>query len=185
MSATKKPILSSTHAVFKGLQDDILTFITGLPKTATLQLHTALLDSHCKLSDYFHMFDKSPYYIWAIMLDPRIRYHGLLFDHRDECNLLQLIEDCSGAHYATKVVSSSPPTVNNTPTTPGSPEKINFMARYSPCQPAESRDKLNEFIYLMPEDFKKCDPVKWWGAKKAQFPNLSQLARDILDQLLL
>lgn len=65
MSSTKRSMLSSTHAIFRGLQDSIRGFIKGLPSDASPHLRTALLNSHMKLSDYYYKFDASPYYVWA------------------------------------------------------------------------------------------------------------------------
>ena len=42
-------------------------------------------------------------------------------------------------------------------------------------------DELDDYFKLPLEDFKTCDPLHWWSARKAQFPNLSQLARDIFS----
>jgi hypothetical protein len=42
-------------------------------------------------------------------------------------------------------------------------------------------DELEEFWKLPQEDFKNCDPIQWWAGRRAQFPNLSQYARDIFS----
>jgi hypothetical protein len=65
MSSTKRPMLSSTHAIFRGLQESVRGFIKDLPKDASPSLRAALLNSHRKLSDYYYKFDESPYYVWA------------------------------------------------------------------------------------------------------------------------
>jgi len=65
MSATKVPMLSTTHAIFRGLQDDIKTILCGLPATVPWVIKKGLLDAHEKLSDYYHKFDESPFYTWA------------------------------------------------------------------------------------------------------------------------
>lgn len=41
-------------------------------------------------------------------------------------------------------------------------------------------DELRDYYSLSHEDFNTCDPVQWWFAHKAQFPNLFHLAHDIL-----
>ena len=41
-------------------------------------------------------------------------------------------------------------------------------------------NELEEYFKLLPEDFEKCDPIKWWVGRRAQFPNLFRLAHDIL-----
>ncbi|KZV63207.1 hypothetical protein PENSPDRAFT_590276, partial [Peniophora sp. CONT] len=69
MSATKRPMLSSVHATFRDLQDDLKDSIRSLPEASSqpdfVRLRTALVDAHLKLSSYYWKFDQSPYYIWA------------------------------------------------------------------------------------------------------------------------
>jgi hypothetical protein len=65
MSATKIPMLSTTLAIFRGLQDDIKNILRGLPATTPWSIKQGLLDAHEKLSDYYHKFDESPFYTWA------------------------------------------------------------------------------------------------------------------------
>ena len=65
MSATKKPMLSTTHAVFHGLQDEIQDIIQALPPSMLPHLIKGLTDAHRKLSDYYHTFDESPFYLWS------------------------------------------------------------------------------------------------------------------------
>jgi hypothetical protein len=65
MSATKQCTLSSTHAVFKSLQDSLTQNLKQIPSFYPARLRNALLQSHEKLSDYFFKFDQSPYPIWA------------------------------------------------------------------------------------------------------------------------
>ena len=63
--------------------------------------------------------------------------------------------------------------------TSGSPQKVNFTARYKK-RPSTLKDELEEFYKLPQEDFDTCDPIQWWSGRRSQFPNLSRLARDIL-----
>ena len=65
MSATKKPMLSTTHAIFCGLQEDLRNIIRNLPPTTLPSLKKGLTDAHRKLSDYYHTFDESPFYLWS------------------------------------------------------------------------------------------------------------------------
>jgi uncharacterized protein HemX len=65
MSATKQPMLSSTHAIFLGLQKELKRAIAALSSTADPVLRQGLVDAHLKLSDYFTKFDQSRYYSWA------------------------------------------------------------------------------------------------------------------------
>ena len=65
MSVTKVPMLSTTHAIFYGLQDDIKMILHGLLVTVPWAIKKGLLDTHEKLSDYNHKFDESLFYTWA------------------------------------------------------------------------------------------------------------------------
>ena len=58
-------MLSSTHAIFRGLQEDIRNSLVELPDSAPPKLKTSLMKAHRKLSDYYSKLDESPYYIWA------------------------------------------------------------------------------------------------------------------------
>jgi hypothetical protein len=53
MSATKVPMLSTTHAIFRGLQDDIKTILCDLPDLVSPNIKMGLTDAHRKLSDYY------------------------------------------------------------------------------------------------------------------------------------
>jgi hypothetical protein len=65
MSCTGKPMLSTTHAVFCGLQEELRKAISALPQNVNAKIKLGLLNAHRKLSDYYHCFDQSPFYTWA------------------------------------------------------------------------------------------------------------------------
>ena len=65
MSTTKSPMLSTTHAIFRGLQDDIKMILHSLPNSVLPQIKLGLTDAHRKLSDYYYKYDESPFYTWA------------------------------------------------------------------------------------------------------------------------
>jgi hypothetical protein len=65
MSTTKCSMLSSTHAIFRGLQEDIRNSLAELPDGAPAKLKMSLMKAHRKLSDYYTKLDESPYYIWS------------------------------------------------------------------------------------------------------------------------
>jgi hypothetical protein len=65
MSTTKRPMLSWTHAIFRGLQDCLQDSIRSLPSNTPVLLRQGLLNAHRKLSDYYGKSDESPYYTWA------------------------------------------------------------------------------------------------------------------------
>ena len=58
-------MLSTTHAVFCGLQEEIRGIIRSLPPSTSPSLKKGLTDAHRKLSDYYHTFDESPFYLWS------------------------------------------------------------------------------------------------------------------------
>lgn len=65
MSSTKTSMLSTTHAIFRGLQEDIRESIATLPADTPTRLKDALISAHHKLSDYYTRLDESPLYIWS------------------------------------------------------------------------------------------------------------------------
>jgi len=65
MSATKRSMLSSTHAIFRGLQESIQESIRTLPNNVPHRLKVGLTKAHRKLSDYYSKMDDSPYYTWV------------------------------------------------------------------------------------------------------------------------
>src|SRR5712672_2691750 len=70
MSTTKRPMLSSTHAIFWGLQDSLAESLRSLPNNTPPLLRQVLLNAHRKLSDYYRKSDESPYYTWALRTSP-------------------------------------------------------------------------------------------------------------------
>jgi hypothetical protein len=83
------------------------------------------------------------------------------------------------ATSATSVRATLPPPVQPTSRIQSSPQK-DFTQRYR----VRRRVAFNEFrdYFVLPrEDFSSCDPIQWWYARKAQFPNLCRLALDILS----
>ena len=58
-------MLSTTHAIFHGLQDDIKGILHNLPDSVSPQIKLGLTDMHSKLSDYYYQYNMSPFYTWA------------------------------------------------------------------------------------------------------------------------
>jgi hypothetical protein len=58
-------MLSTTHAVFRGLQDEIKDILRNLPNSVSLSIKMGLTDAYRKLSDYYYEYDASPFYTWA------------------------------------------------------------------------------------------------------------------------
>jgi hypothetical protein len=65
MSTTKQPMLSTAHAIFCGLQDEVRNALRSLPDSTSPMIKDGLLAAHQKLSEYYYRFDISPFYIWA------------------------------------------------------------------------------------------------------------------------
>lgn len=65
MSATSRPMLSTTLAMFRGLQENLRDIISTLPTNTATPLRDSLVNSHLKLSEYYTKIDESPYYTWA------------------------------------------------------------------------------------------------------------------------
>ena len=65
MSTTSKPMISTTHAIFRGLQDNLRSILRDLPNTVAPGIIAGITQAHRKLSDYFTKFDECPYYTWA------------------------------------------------------------------------------------------------------------------------
>ncbi|KIJ26864.1 hypothetical protein M422DRAFT_272011 [Sphaerobolus stellatus SS14] len=129
------------------------------------------------------------------ILDPRINYKGLVNDHSEEPDLLEQIEKCKSAlethyvlYYSGRIAVRKRLQLKQTSSSaslsgsglPPSPEKFNFTPRYAK-QPANDRNELEEHFRQVPELWDGCDPVKWWGARQAQFPNLCRLAQDVTE----
>lgn len=65
MSTSKQSMLSSTLAIFRGLQEHIRLIYGNLPASTPHRITASLLDAHKKLSDYYYRYDQSPFYTWA------------------------------------------------------------------------------------------------------------------------
>ena len=65
MSTMKQPMLSTAHAIFRGLQDEVHNAPHSLPDSTSPMIKGGLLAAHQKLSEYYYHFDLSPFYIWA------------------------------------------------------------------------------------------------------------------------
>lgn len=123
-----------------------------------------------------------------LVLDPRISYEGMKADYVDDLMLSNHLErsksslfDYFNENYANIILipSSSPSmSVRSAPMAAGSPQK-SFTARYRRKEKT-SINELEEYFKLPAEDFDACNPIHWWFGRRAQFPNLFCMARDIL-----
>ncbi|KAF7372351.1 Transposase-like protein [Mycena venus] len=188
MSTTKQPMLSSTHAIFRGLQQRLKAIISELPESADPALKEGLVNAHRKLSDYFTKFDQSRYYSWAALLDPRISYESLREDYADDPEPLAELEISKinlqshfKQHYA--AATPAPPPAAESQSEPGSPQKVDFTSRYKKRgSAATTSDELAEYFRLtsVPEPFEVVDPLQWWYSRRLQFPQLYRLAHNVL-----
>ena len=134
-----------------------------------------------------------------LVLDPRISYDALKEEFNNDSTMLNQLEDSKAklrAHFNAKYMSSltSSGSLSSTPSssmlsvtsdsthttsqTNSSPQK-NYMAKFQRKRAAV--DELSEFWNLKQEDFEKCNPVQWWYGRRAQFPNLYHLVRDLFS----
>lgn len=185
MSSTRSPMLSSTHAIFRTLQSHLRQSLSNLPATCSQRLKDALIAAHQKLSDYYWRFDnESPFYLWAAMLDPRIKYDGLLLDCTDEPGTTEddlaasraALKEYMEANYKALEPASNAPSAQ----APAATGRISFVARYA-TQVQRSVDEVDEFFRLPQEDWEPTDPIQWWHARLKIFPRLARMALDILS----
>lgn len=131
-----------------------------------------------------------------IVLDPRISYAALKDEFADDHDLSNHLENAKEellVYFKTKYSSpstegtlSAAPSLSSIPSSShssissitGSPQK-NFTARFQRKRAASN--ELLEFWSLPQEDFETVDPLQWWLGRRAQFPQLYRLARDIFS----
>ncbi len=65
MSTTKISMLSTTHAIFRGLQDHLKQVLRSLPDGISPRLRDGIIAAHEKLGEYYYKYDESPLYTWA------------------------------------------------------------------------------------------------------------------------
>jgi len=120
------------------------------------------------------------------VLDPRISYQSLLDDCEGDTLLRTHLEESKAkleAHYRADYAKpiSTPVTAQSSISSISahSPQKVDFTSHYNK-RTHLNIDEISEFFKLPPESF-AVDPIQWWAGRRAQFPNLSHLARDILS----
>jgi hypothetical protein len=122
-----------------------------------------------------------------LVLDPRISYEGVCEDYANDQDLLEYLESSKLLlhthyiqHYSSHADSLSQSTNPIQSASDESPSKVNFTSRYKK-KDTMLRDELDKYFKLPCEDFDLCSPLEWWVGRRAQFPNLYCLARDILS----
>ena len=178
-------------------------FFTIFPISPSIKL--GLTNAHCKLSDYYHHYNASPFYTWAAhmwsvinmslyqvdsilpVLNPQISYEALKADYRDDPMLSDHLEQSKfdlfcyfDKHYANANTSrlSAPSTSAQTPLIEGSPQKS--LTDWYHKKERSSTNKIEDYFKLPAEDFDVCNSIHWWMGWWSRFPHLFQLAHNIL-----
>ena len=189
----------------------IFQILSHLLSSRALQMHTTnsviitiKLIHHHIISG--HLVSVVNYYvplhvlIMISVLDPRISYEALQEDFAHDATLLAQLESSKlnlRLHFNTNYnlprnssnsIVFHPPQHHlsfwtseptSTASNPNSSPQKNYTARYS--QKHAAVDKLTEFWNMPQENFETCNPVQWWQQRRAQFPNIYCLARDIFS----
>ncbi|KAI0004652.1 hypothetical protein BJV74DRAFT_762921, partial [Russula compacta] len=142
MSTTRASMLSTTHAIFQGLQEDIKEIFQHLPTSVPPSIKHGLIDAHTKLSDHYHRYDESPFYTWVVLLDPHISLEGMRLDYASDESLSAYLETSKADLYEYYETHSA------------------------------ATNELDKFFKLPQEDFETCNPIHWWMGHHAQFSNL-------------
>jgi hypothetical protein len=109
MSKTKEPMLSTVHAIFRGLQEHVASLLRKLPDTAPSELRDGLVEAHTKLSDYYFRSDESPYYTWAaceykFLTSSRLREFGRILDRPGPTDPFVHMRVDSVSHFFTVLI---------------------------------------------------------------------------------
>ena len=130
------------------------------------------------------------------VLDPRVTYEGLKRQalrgedpgrREDYLKQINYAVDSLREYYLenyvlpTSALLSNP--ADNTPKVSNTPKPFDFFAIYASSTTMSPTDELDQYVLLPPLGFGKqsCDPISWWKSNVNQYPNLVQLARDILS----
>ncbi len=72
MSTSRVSMLSTMHAIFRGLQEHVRKIYRDLPTGTAPKIMDGLLDAHKKLNDYYYKHGQSSFYTWATYEFPPI-----------------------------------------------------------------------------------------------------------------
>jgi hypothetical protein len=125
------------------------------------------------------------------VLDPRFNYKKLSKDYTHDPELLQYLEQQKkelrayfDKHYpVTESTKNSSSHRTSTSTPHGSDARagpINFAAFDQGSDDEGDMDELDIYFDAPRIPF-QADPVQWWYARKAEYPRLYRLARDIMS----
>jgi hypothetical protein len=120
------------------------------------------------------------------VLDPRISYETLRQNYADDAQLLAELESSKSnlqAHYNMVYAPTEMANSAAQPQTPanGSPQKVDFLARYRNRGRDTHTDELAEYFRItsVPEHL-DVDPLHWWYGRRHQFPDLYRLVPNVL-----
>ncbi|KAH8919943.1 hypothetical protein BT69DRAFT_456338 [Atractiella rhizophila] len=195
MSMNKASCLSQTLGVYHSLLGFLKEEISRVTNTVVdKEYRQALLDCYYKLSDYHYRSDLSPYYIYAIICDPRLGVSFLdssVFDsERDEIeqhkqNFINLFRY---QYYKAPSTSSQPIPSQLQPLPKSMKGRVNltanFLATIRQGPGARAEDAvMKEINYLFRFEALAwdSDPLAFWKYESTDnLENLAHLARDIL-----
>jgi hypothetical protein len=183
MSGGTYPTLSLVMPVFI----ELFTFIEKESEKCSEidDLKEPLGAAHGVLAKYFSFTDDSPYYLYAVLLDPRFKKTYL--DRKG------FATDYPGLIEAT--VSKLKTLVKNKASNDDSAADIQkkqneraedeedslFCSMFSHCHSdGQELDEVDRYLELRCED-RAVDPVEYWKTHAKQFPCLSSVARDVLS----
>lgn len=123
----------------------------------------------------------------ATVLDPRFNYKKLRKDYAQDPELSQYLEAQKATlrayfdeHYPAAPTSKPSAATTATSDSSNQPKVINFAAFDQGSDVEDERDELDTY-FDAPRVPRDADPVQWWYARKAEYPRLYRLARDILS----
>ncbi|KAJ8509204.1 hypothetical protein ONZ45_g8603 [Pleurotus djamor] len=181
MSSTSAPMLSTTLAMFRGLQEHLRGILAALPDDAPQVLRDSLAASFLKLSEYYAKIDESPDYTWAS--HPRVSYKTLKDEYTDDRTLLKDLETAKAkltTHFDLNYKNRNPTPVSASSSSQSiaSDDHVDLLAGLRKRQTAATSEL--ETFFSLPLADTDVDPISWWTERRSQFPNLYQLAYDIL-----
>ncbi|KAJ8495678.1 hypothetical protein ONZ45_g12768 [Pleurotus djamor] len=184
MSSTSAPMLSTTLAMFRGLQEHLREILATLPDNAPKVLRDSLVASHLKLSEYYTKIDESPFYTWAS--HPRISYKTLKDEYSSDKTLLEDLERAKtkltnhfNSYYKGRKPKETPVSAKAAlKSAAADSDNVDLLAGLRKRQTAVTSEL--ETYFSLPLADMDVNPITWWTERRSQFPDLYQLAYDVL-----
>ncbi|KAJ7342951.1 hypothetical protein DFH08DRAFT_811283 [Mycena albidolilacea] len=170
MPTTSRPMLSFTHMIFCGLQKSLKEKLAALPADSPPELVEGLMKAHQKLSDYYYMYDQSPFYIWA---SSRFNFKKLRKEYAHDPELSKYLEEQKSLqtyfdkHYPAATMSKPSAATVTAVDGAGSscPKVINFAVFDQGSDNEDEHDELDSY-FNAPRIGLDANPVQWWYADK-------------------